>query len=408
MSTLLAASFGRQLADLADVIDRDWNQSSPEGMFALHVFGAAGETGPTPDWPALTTSEELQAGRAPALAVAGFHLTRLPVPPQETASRWQAGLSRLRERNAFPPDRQAFPFRPPELLGIVLGAKKVLQADSPEFAWLVGVLKRLEGVTPTGRWSEIMGRYAAAHLGCPWAGAWPVADKSMTLDELAALRWVASSTEHAGHRAFDPRQLDEAVLKQAAVARPEPADIARAAVLYHSIRRASHELLESSLASTWQTGRPTRDAVALVVALCRRFHQFARQIQVRHAGRSTMAFDDEYDVQDAMHAILRFHFTDVRSEEWTPSYGGRATRMDFLLRPEEVVIEVKMTRRGLSQREVISQLTEDKERYRSHPNCRALVCFVYDPTGVCDNPAALESDVSVRDGDFRVEVVVAP
>jgi hypothetical protein len=49
---------------------------------------------------------------------------------------------------------------------------------------------------------------------------------------------------------------------------------------------------------------------------------------------------------------------------------------------------------------LISQLTEDKERYHSHPDCQALVCFVYDPTGVCDNPTALENDVSVRTGTF--------
>jgi hypothetical protein len=82
--------------------------------------------------------------------------------------------------------------------------------------------------------------------------------------------------------------------------------------------------------------------------------------------------------------------------------------MDFLLKREQVVVEVKMTRKGLDQKELIIQLTEDKERYRSHPDCKALVCFIYDPTGVCDNPAALESDLSVTDGGYRVSVVVAP
>ncbi len=27
----------------------------------------------------------------------------------------------------------------------------------------------------------------------------------------------------------------------------------------------------------------------------------------------------------------------------------------------------------------INQLIIDKERYRTHPNCKYLVCFVYDP-----------------------------
>ncbi|RUL84038.1 hypothetical protein TsocGM_21085 [Tautonia sociabilis] len=131
-------------------------------------------------------------------------------------------------------------------------------------------------------------------------------------------------------------------------------------------------------------------------------------MQLRHSNRTTIEFKDEYDVQDAMRALLYLHFADVRPEEWTPSYGGKSTRMDFLLKREQVVVEVKMTRKGLDQKELIVQLTEDKERYRSHPDCRALVCFIYDPTSVCENPAALESDLSDTEGAFRVSVIVVP
>jgi len=53
-----------------------------------------------------------------------------------------------------------------------------------------------------------------------------------------------------------------------------------------------------------------------------------------------------------------------------------------------------MTRKTLGQKEVANQLIEDKERYRTHPDCRTLVCLVYDPEGYCDNPVALEKDVA--------------
>ena len=65
--------------------------------------------------------------------------------------------------------------------------------------------------------------------------------------------------------------------------------------------------------------------------------------------------DDEYDVQDLMHAILRLHFDDVRPEEWTPSYAGKSSRIDFLLPGERTIIEVKMTRHGLGQKEVADE-----------------------------------------------------
>jgi hypothetical protein len=135
---------------------------------------------------------------------------------------------------------------------------------------------------------------------------------------------------------------------------------------------------------------------------------FAKQLADRYDQRTTVAIADEYDVQDLMRAILWLHFDDVRPEEWTPSYAGNCSRMDFLLKREKIVVEVKMTREKLDQKAVVNQLAEDKQRYRAHPDCQTLVCFVYDPGGRCHNPTALEDDVTSRDASFQVVVIVAP
>jgi hypothetical protein len=83
--------------------------------------------------------------------------------------------------------------------------------------------------------------------------------------------------------------------------------------------------------------------------------------------------------------------------------------VDFLLKPERLVIEAKMTRRGLDQKEVANQLIQDRERYRTYPDCQALVCLVYDPSGICANPAALENDLAQSNADGpRVIVIVSP
>jgi hypothetical protein len=117
---------------------------------------------------------------------------------------------------------------------------------------------------------------------------------------------------------------------------------------------------------------------------------------------------DEYDVQDLMHALLTLHFEDVRTEEVTPSVAGRAGRMDFLLKTEGLVVETKMTRRNLKQKEVGDELIIDMRRYRSHPDLRTLVCFVYDPGGFCRAPVSLENDLSGTHGGFRSVVIVCP
>ena len=248
---------------------------------------------------------------------------------------------------------------------------------------------------------------AAGRLGVHWSAGPAPPSPGQPADELALLRWLTSTTPTGKTPPFDARTLDELLLAQVTVSPLRP-DVARAAVLHHATRRAINERLRSDLDSTWQVSRPNRDAVTLVINLCRRFPLFAAQLQTRHGKRKKHTFSDEYDVQDAMHALLRLFFDDVRAEEVSPSYAGSSSRIDFLLKRERVVVEVKMTRRDLKQRDVANQLIEDKERYRTHPDFRTLVCFVYDPEGYCDNPAALEADVSQVTDEFEVVVVVAP
>lgn len=102
------------------------------------------------------------------------------------------------------------------------------------------------------------------------------------------------------------------------------------------------------------------------------------------------------------------HFNDIRKEEWTPSYAGKSARMDFLLKEEELVIEVKMTRQGLSDKELGDQLIEDKARYKAHPNCKKLICFTYDPEGRISNPKGIQNDLNQKDEDFTVEIIIKP
>ena len=47
-----------------------------------------------------------------------------------------------------------------------------------------------------------------------------------------------------------------------------------------------------------------------------RFHRLGRQLRVRRENRPTLAIDDEYDVQDLLHALLHLYSDDIRPEEW--------------------------------------------------------------------------------------------
>jgi hypothetical protein len=145
-----------------------------------------------------------------------------------------------------------------------------------------------------------------------------------------------------------------------------------------------------------------------VTQLWERFHTFARQLRQRHNGRATLSIHDEYDVQDIMHALLRLYYDDVRKEEWSPSYAGGASRMDFLLPEAEAVLEVKMTRETLAAKQLGEQLIIDIAKYQKHPQCRTLLCLVYDPQGFIANPRGIENDLNRDDKKMAVRVLITP
>jgi hypothetical protein len=157
-----------------------------------------------------------------------------------------------------------------------------------------------------------------------------------------------------------------------------------------------------------KAGVPSLDKATALKNIFDRFHLVARQLRNRHGSRNTLDIDDEYDVQDLLGALLKLHFDDVRREEWTPSYAGGSARMDFLLKQERIVIEIKKTRKNLGDKELGNQLIEDKARYRVHQDCRKLICFVYDPEGRITNPSGIGNDLNSKDGELEVQVIIKP
>jgi hypothetical protein len=143
--------------------------------------------------------------------------------------------------------------------------------------------------------------------------------------------------------------------------------------------------------------------------ICKKFSNISRQLQARYADRDTICINDEYDVQDLFHALLKLFFTDIRSEEWTPSYAGSSSRMDFLLKNEKIVIEIKKTRPTLKDKDLGEQLLIDIARYEQHPDCKILICFVYDPERRIGNPIAIMNDLNQKSTEkMHVIVIIEP
>ena len=148
--------------------------------------------------------------------------------------------------------------------------------------------------------------------------------------------------------------------------------------------------------------------LALVERICRGFGEFVRTLQDRRRGRLPLVVEDEYDVQDVLHGLLRIFFADVRPEDVSPHRAGAASRIDFILRVERIAVEAKMMRPGLSVKRVSEELIVDITRYQAHPDCDALVALIYDPNRRITNPTALEHDLSGEHTGIAVLVAVVP
>lgn len=150
------------------------------------------------------------------------------------------------------------------------------------------------------------------------------------------------------------------------------------------------------------------DYLCITKELCQRFHMVARQLRLRGEYRPTVNIEDEFDVQDLAHALLRLHFDDIGTDEWTPSYTDGTSRTTFLLDQDRLAVVVKKTRAGLSRKHLMDQVRADVERYRARGRCTHLLCFIYDPEGRIGNPSGFESELNSTSEHFTVDLVVAP
>lgn len=153
---------------------------------------------------------------------------------------------------------------------------------------------------------------------------------------------------------------------------------------------------------------PQERADQIIERMLLRFHRFAKDLEHRPRGRKGIQLDDEYDVQFLVNALLRLQFDNVKSEEPSPSMAAGGTRTDFFLPEHGLFIELKMTRDGMTVRSLADALILDIARYRAHPECHAIIFFVYDPRGLVKNTVALQTELTEIAGELPVSLIVSP
>lgn len=114
----------------------------------------------------------------------------------------------------------------------------------------------------------------------------------------------------------------------------------------------------------------------------------------------------ERDLQVLVHALLRLLYRDVRPEDAVSKQAGATSRVDFLIKDAGVIVETKMTRKSLTDKQVGEELLIDWGRYERHPDCRGIFGLVYDPGHYLSNAAGLEDDLSNDRADIPKRVII--
>lgn len=169
------------------------------------------------------------------------------------------------------------------------------------------------------------------------------------------------------------------------------------------------EIIPTTGARSEQPRKPT-SVEELLTVLTKGLPRAMHPLTHRRKGSVNLTFSSEYDIQDLLHALLRPWIADVRPEEFTPSYAGSSTRMDFLLPEHSLVIETKLVRDKSHGRRIGDELIIDMDHYRAHPDCSVLWCVIYDPSHFVANAGGLardlEGDSTNPKGSLHTKVLI--
>jgi 23S rRNA maturation mini-RNase III len=148
------------------------------------------------------------------------------------------------------------------------------------------------------------------------------------------------------------------------------------------------------------------NAIQKVERIFNRFGKVARQLEDRDRNRSPVVIDDEYDVQYILHSLLRIYFDDVRAESHTEQHSAVNPRADFILDRQNIAVEVKKASETMGKKKIMSDLSKDKETYRTSSKVNTLLGFIYDPDHLINNLPELESDLEGSNENLETRITI--
>jgi hypothetical protein len=147
----------------------------------------------------------------------------------------------------------------------------------------------------------------------------------------------------------------------------------------------------------------------LVLSVCQRIGATARILAHRDRQKPGYVINDEYDVQDLLHATLRAVIKRSVQENPIGKVGGvRGSRADICVEELGILIEVKFARLPADQKRLVHEFSEDLVLYSGWHPLKILVFIVYN-SGTLRDPEALLGLGGAKEIDgrrFEVKVLL--
>lgn len=128
-------------------------------------------------------------------------------------------------------------------------------------------------------------------------------------------------------------------------------------------------------------------------ALIRGLKRATYPLRNRRANFPCFAFDNEYDFQDLLHALMMPWIRDIRREDYVAKYLGTNKRVDFFLPDYSIILEVKFIRDRAHAKKVGDELVIDITHYQNHSGCEQLWIIIVDADSFLENPGGLQRDL---------------
>ncbi|WNY25055.1 hypothetical protein [Methanolapillus millepedarum] len=171
--------------------------------------------------------------------------------------------------------------------------------------------------------------------------------------------------------------------------------------------KTTYEKLKGKLLALMDFPSPVQKNNFEITKTLQNFDKFATQMSGYR--KQKYEFNDEYDTQNAIHAILKLFYKDIRAEDYVPECAGGKSRVDFYIPEIETLLEVKFIRPNLRDYDVGGQLLTDIGRYEKHNGCRNLILFIFDPSRLLKNPHGLAKDLEEKSKDgMNLKVIISP